>query len=200
MSEIIINRDFKPAGQFERYYLVFNIFLGVLISWVSLIWFAIPLFDMNQELILLYLFVITVVPIAAIAFWNGLYYKTIIYHLSETEMTWKRGVWFRQTGIVPYNRITNVDIIQGPLMRFFKISNLRIQTAGYSAQKNAEIKIQGIENAEMLRELIMKYVRNKEPVAAATGGDDKIFSGDKQITGDIILELREIKEILRTKQ
>ena len=200
MSEIVIKSDFKPAIQFERYYLIFNIFLGVFISWISLVWFAIPLLNMNPDFLLIYLFAITFVPVAFIGYWNGLYYKTIIYHLNETEMTWKRGVWFRQTGIVPYNRITNVDIIQGPLMRRFNISNLRIQTAGYSAQKNAEIKIQGIENAEMLRGLIMDFVRDKEPVAAATGGEERKKYGNEQVSGDILMELREIKEILRTKQ
>ncbi|MBN2734586.1 MAG: PH domain-containing protein [Methanomicrobiaceae archaeon] len=199
MPEINIKQDFKPAKQFEKYYLIFNLFLGVVISWLCLIWFVIPVYDTYPDFLIVYLFVITVLPVAAIGFWNGLYYNTIIYHLNETEMTWKRGVWFRQTGIVPYNRITNVDIIQGPLMRIFKISNLRIQTAGYSTQKNAEIKIQGIENAEMLRELIMEFVRNKEPVAAATGGLNKKPADISMLSNEVLTELKEIKEILKSR-
>jgi len=75
MSEINLNTDFKPAKQFERYYLIFNIFLGVIISWISLVWIVFPLLDINQDFLIPYLFVITVVPIAAIAFWNRLYYN-----------------------------------------------------------------------------------------------------------------------------
>jgi len=52
----------------------------------------------------------------------------------------------------PYNRITNVDIAQGPLMRFFSFSALRVQTAGYSAQARAEIVLNGIEDAGDLQE------------------------------------------------
>ena len=53
------------------------------------------------------------------------------YELKDDEMSWKRGVWFRRTGILPYNRITNLDVIQGPVMRMLGISTLSIQTAGY---------------------------------------------------------------------
>ncbi|MEM2082887.1 MAG: PH domain-containing protein [Nitrososphaerota archaeon] len=33
------------------------------------------------------------------------------YKLTEDEIIWKRGVWFKSTGIVPYNRITNIDVV-----------------------------------------------------------------------------------------
>lgn len=51
-------------------------------------------------------------------------------------------------GIVPYNRITNLDIRQGPVMRILGLSTLSIQTAGYSGQAIPEIKIEGVEHAE----------------------------------------------------
>jgi len=63
--------------------------------------------------------------------WTRLYYVSMWYEMKEDEMGWKRGVWFRRTGIVPYNRITNLDVIQGPVMRLLGISTLSIQTAGY---------------------------------------------------------------------
>jgi membrane protein YdbS with pleckstrin-like domain len=48
--------------------------------------------------------------------WVRLYYVSMWYELRDDEMSWKRGVWFRRTGVVPYNRITNLDVIQGPVM------------------------------------------------------------------------------------
>jgi membrane protein YdbS with pleckstrin-like domain len=81
------------------------------------------------------------------------------YELRDDAMSWKRGVWFHRTGIVPFNRITNLDIIQGPVMRMLGISTLSIQTAGYSGQAVPEIRIEGIEHAEVLRELIRSLVR-----------------------------------------
>ena len=111
--------------------------------------------------------------IAFVLGWVHLYYKSVVYHLNETEMTWKRGVWFRKTGIVPYNRITNIDISQGPVMRLFSISNLQIQTAGSSGNKAmSEISIIGMEDAEPLRAFIMDFVRGTPPVSAVTGSGE----------------------------
>ncbi len=48
------------------------------------------------------------------AYWIPKYCISMVYRLTDHDMTWRRGVWFKKTGIVPYNRITNVDIDQGP--------------------------------------------------------------------------------------
>ncbi|HVP25128.1 MAG TPA: PH domain-containing protein [Methanomicrobiales archaeon] len=97
--------------------------------------------------------------------WVGMYYDSMWYELRDDEMNWKRGVWFRRTGIVPYNRITNLDLVQGPVMRALGISTLSIQTAGYSGQATPEIRIEAIEHAEELRELVRTLVRGH------SGGD-----------------------------
>src|SRR5512136_469308 len=91
--------------------------------------------------------------------WVGMYYDSMSYELRDDEINWKRGVWFRTTGIVPYNRITNLDVRQGPFMRYLRISTLAIQTAGYSGQAVPEIRIEAIEHAEELREVIRTMVR-----------------------------------------
>jgi membrane protein YdbS with pleckstrin-like domain len=49
-------------------------------------------------------------------------------------MSWKRGIWFQTTGIVTYNRITILDVRQGPVRRAPEISMLAVRTAGYSGQ------------------------------------------------------------------
>ncbi|NVO67867.1 PH domain-containing protein [Methanofollis tationis] len=187
-EEITIGKEFKPAPRFRAYY-----FLSLIIVIVFLVAFAIlPTIFAGAPLPVILAIALGISAIAVfVGAWIPMYYQSILYHLTPTEMTWRRGVWFRQTGIVPYNRITNVDIIQGPVMRYFGISDLRIQTAGYSAQPQAEIKLMGIEEPEPLRELIMAQVRGRAPVAAATGGAET--SGEE---GDVIAELRAIRHLL----
>ncbi len=144
------------------------------------------------------------IPIAAVlafvAVWIPLYYRSVIYQLTPTEISWRRGVWFRQTGIVPYNRITNVDITQGPLMRYFGFSSLRVQTAGYSAQARAEINLNGIEDAEDLRETIMSFVRGAPPVATE-GQPEQPAAPPRTVAGDdaILAELKAIRRLLERK-
>lgn len=46
--------------------------------------------------------VIVIVLVIVFFVWAGLYYQSLWYELREDDMIWKRGVWFRKTGIVPY--------------------------------------------------------------------------------------------------
>ena len=185
---ITIGEDFKPSPQFKTYYYLCLILTSLLVT--AFIIFPVAI---AEEPVLYILFGGGLIAVVAfVAVWIPLYYRSVVYHLSGTEMTWKRGVWFMGTGIVPYNRITNVDIVQGPLMRIFGISDLRIQTAGYSAQAQAEIRIEGIEEPEEVRELIMAQVRGRPSVAATTGGEETAPAPEDAV----LAELRAIRRVL----
>ena len=51
-----------------------------------------------------------VILYALLWYWVGLFYESMWYELRDDEINWKRGVWFRTTGIIAYNRITNLDV------------------------------------------------------------------------------------------
>ncbi|WP_319378885.1 PH domain-containing protein [uncultured Methanocorpusculum sp.] len=168
-----LGEDFKPAAKYTSYLALASVMAVILIwaccvGWVYFVALGEPVFVLIGEISLGVLVAILIF----VLIWSRLYYASVVYHLNDTEMTWKRGVWFRKTGIVPYNRITNVDIVQGPVMRFFGISNLKIETAGGNSGKNsAEIQLEGIADPEPLRAMIMDFVRGNVPSPVATGVD-----------------------------
>jgi len=130
--------------------------------------------------------------------WVRLYYDSMFYELHGDELRWRRGVWFRTTGIVPYSRITNLDIKQGPVMRWLHISTLAIQTAGYSGQAVPEIRIEAIEHAEELRELLRNAMRSCSGAGDGTGTGKflaKPLEGPVATTGTGLLILDELKRI-----
>jgi uncharacterized protein len=133
--------------------------------------------------------------------WVGMYYDSMSYELREDEINWKRGVWFRTTGIVPYNRIVNLDLRQGPLMRFLRISTLAIQTAGYSGQAVPEIKVEAIENAEELRELIRSHVRGCLSHEDGTGSAKPSSTpSGVSVHQQMLAELQQIRSLLEQKR
>jgi membrane protein YdbS with pleckstrin-like domain len=181
-----INETFSPDPALAKYYyLTFAIVLIIALP------FCFGMIAVAGEIA----GILITIPIIAILvftlYWLPLYYRSIRYELTQTEITWRRGVWFRQNAIVPYSRITNVDIVQGPVMRLFGISSLRIQTAGYSAQPNAELRLDGITDPETLRELIMGFVRSGPGIATESGGAEI-----QQSSHDPLLE--EIRQIRTT--
>lgn len=190
MNEIQIKLDeeFRPAPQFKRLYynyLLLATVFGILTWYIPVLLFA------PFTVILGFL-----IPILAIlifvSYWIPKYYDTMLYKLTQNELIWRRGVWFKKTGIVPYNRITNIDIVQGPVSRSLGIASIKIQTAGYSGPANggriAEITIEGMEQFEDLRELIMGFVRCKKPLAVETYEED--------INLKILNELVKIRELM----
>ena len=183
MSEKIkvkINEEFRPAPQLKKLYWIYfvlAIFLGVLWWCIPVILFAPPVITVCISLPIVAVLIFT-------AYWIPKYYDSIVYKLTENEIIWKRGVWFKNTGIVPYNRITNIDITQGPISRKLGIAALKIQTAGYSGQQaRSEIRINGIEDFEELREVIMGFVKGKKPVAVETYEEENI---DSRILNEVV--------------
>ena len=193
-SPIKTGEEFRPAPQLKKLYYLY--FLAALII-VSLVWFV------PYSLILVFAgfepfstaFSLLVILITLLAlYWIPKYYRTITYKLTGSDMTWRRGVWFRNTGIVPYNRITNIDITQGPVSRALGIASLRIQTAGYSGGQSgarlAEIQIEGVEKFEELREFIMAFVRGKKPVAVETYSE---ADAENRMLGELV-KIRKLLE------
>ncbi len=168
MTDIVHNAGFKPEPVFRIY-----LFASIVVLFIILAVFFLPLgYAITEDMTGVYgaaLFLSVLFLLSCI--WVPFYYASVLYILTDNEMNWARGVLWKQTGIVPYNRITNVDIVQGPLMRIFHLSHLRIQTAGYSGNQMAEIRIQGILEPKPLRDRIMGYVHAGSPVAATTGTD-----------------------------
>ena len=188
LTPLRIGEAFKPAPRFQSY-LYASLVLTVLLLIVP--WLA-PIILFSPAAVAVVITVPVLAVIVFVVYWIPLYYESIAYRLTVTEITWQRGVWFRQTGIVPYNRITNVDIVQGPLMRFFSFSAVRVQTAGYSAQARAEIVLNGIADPKDLEEKIMNFVRRTGPVAV--GGEP-----EQPLTADATVEeLRAIRRLLES--
>lgn len=145
--------------------------------------------------------IIILISLVVFYVWAGLNYKSMWYELREDEMSWKRGVWFRRRGVVPYNRITNLDVKQGPVIGALGISTLAVQTAGYSGQAVPEIRIEGMDYAEELHELIRMLVRQPAANGDGTGGVQARAQTVPLTTDQKVLdELVRIRQLLETQR
>jgi len=190
-----LNTPFKPSVALTTWFIVdFALIILLILSCLLVTQILASEPDwLITGLILTGLLILIVIFVA----WVRLYYQSMWYELRDDEMSWKRGVWFRRTGIVPYNRITNLDVIQGPVMRRVGISTLSIQTAGYSGQAVPEIRIEGIEHADDLRELIRSLVRQSGMQNDGTGGT---FPTGVPTDQKIIEELVKIRTLLEQQK
>jgi membrane protein YdbS with pleckstrin-like domain len=183
-----IDREFKPSPKLKSlYYTYFALaILIAILPWLApIVLFTPPIISSFISIPIFFILIFT-------AYWISKYFDTIFYKLTKNEIFWRRGLWFKTTGIVPYNRITNIDISQGPLSRSFGLSSLTIQTAGYSVgtARSAEIRLDGITNPKELRDFIMDFIDKKRPAAVET------FESE-DIDVKILNELVKIRKLLK---
>ena len=198
-SSFALNTPFKPHPSLVTWF-VADFLLVVLLMLCSSYLPVLAFSGIDPLVSLLVLFGIVILS-AGFILWVRLYYESMWYELHEDEMRWRRGVWFKRTGIVPYNRITNLDLVQGPVMRALSISTLSIQTAGYSGQAVPEILIEAIEQAEELRELIRTLVRKGSGGdGTGTGAIQRMAGTGTTVDRQVLEELQKIRLLLEQKR
>jgi len=77
------------------------------------------------------------------------------YWLEGFTLRIDSGVFFLKRKSIPLDRVTDVVLNQGPLLRFFNIWRLDIQTAGTGTQCSAEGHLYGIVNPESVRDRLI---------------------------------------------
>lgn len=115
---------------------------------------------------------IPVLPIVAIITWliSDRMIKAMSAQLFTRKLVVKRGIFFVVEKSIPLEKITDVALSQGPIMRFFGIHGLSFETAGQSGA-GALVSLVGIKDAITFRETILaqKDALSGEPLSAQRG-------------------------------
>jgi membrane protein YdbS with pleckstrin-like domain len=91
------------------------------------------------------------------------FFNSLEYRIESDSISGKKGVFWRKTSTVPYHKITNIDVTQGPLQRMFDIGNIHCQTAGAGGPQGAkaELVLRGIFNPEETKNTISVRLSKK---------------------------------------
>ncbi len=120
-------------------------------------------------------FVLTasIVGIPLLIFWfpigyvlTGRYLERVRCVLTEKNLHVARGVLVRQEKTVPLDKITDLAMSHGPIMRSLGLRGLSVETAGQSGPGSL-IKLVGIEGTEEFRAAVLAQ---RERVGGAGGG------------------------------
>jgi len=149
-----------------------------------------------------------VVVMIPIIIWIPYAFRALEYYIDDEGVKMKGGVIWKKFVTVPYHKITNVDITQGPMQRYYNIGTIHVQTAGAGGQQGqkAELKMNGIRELEEIRNAIVSKLKdstfslsniNPEEKKARPAEPD---AADKSsIFEEILNELREIKLIIKSR-
>jgi putative membrane protein len=74
--------------------------------------------------------------------------------LTDTALKVRKGIFIRIEKTIPLEKITDMGMVQGPIMRYFNLHRLTIETAGQSGQ-GALVSLTGIIDAKSFREAVL---------------------------------------------
>ena len=93
-------------------------------------------------------------------------YDSTWYVLSDRSMRIRRGIWTIHETTITFENVQNVNIVQGPLQRWFGFANLSVSTAGGGSSSEPGSMsahsgwLEGITNAEELRQRILEKAQH----------------------------------------
>ena len=136
-------------------------------------------------LIMISLFIVTI-PITLIV---AIVYKIVLTRviaswdcvLMTRSLNVKKGVFNKIEKTVPLEKITDLQMVQGPIMRMFSLHRISVETAGQSGPGSL-ISLIGIKDTEAFRKEVLEQRDRMSGTSTKTSDSEK---------GDVLTEIRD---------
>jgi len=126
------------------------------------------------------------------------YWRRFRFTYDDRQMRVFSGLWWRKQVLIPFARITNIDLMQGPWQRSRKLATLKIQTAGQGGTATAETRLWSQDNFEELRDELLKRVVRMRTQITGDGTTDELQGVEGEAPWDEIVRiLKRIEENTR---
>ena len=189
------DKTFKPVGTLRTFWLtvwIIWLLVGLLLGATPVLLqtvFDLQIRGLLPSIITIVTLLVFMIPTGI---WLPAYHRSIEYGIDSESVRSKRGVFWKRVTTVPFHKITNIDISQGPLQRAFGIGTIHVQAAGAGGSQGgqAELLLQGIEDLEGLRYRLLTH-------SLENGLDRKAERPGGDLHGSIAPILEEITRIRR---
>ena len=145
----------------------------------------------------------TIVGIPLILLWvplglyfTGRYLEKMECILTSKALKVKKGILVRVEKTIPLEKITDMGMIQGPIMRHFGLHTLTVETAGQSGPGSL-VSLTGIVDAEAFRETVLNQ-RDTSSTSPAERSPTTDPTLGQNSTNEILVEIRD--SLLRLEQ
>ncbi|ABN60207.1 PH domain-containing protein [Shewanella baltica] len=126
------------------------------------------------------------------------YIRNISAELTSNKLIVRRGILTRTENSVPLDKITDMALIQGPIMRLFGLHKLTVETAGQSGA-GALISLVGIVDAPQFRTRVLeqkeRLTQRPHPASPSVQPDDALL----QNVVEMAASLKRIEALLSQK-
>ena len=139
---------------------------------------------------------ILLIPIIAVIYWVWYAPRYRQFHTLELDgmnVKSKRGVVFRSETNVPLERITDVSVHQGPLMRSFGVYKVSVESAGQTQLQGAATII-GVSDPYDFRDAVLQNVEmtKQRTGSESAGAVDAPAAAGSDVQAELLTEIRDI--------
>lgn len=166
-TQILQTAEFNP--RIKRYLLIY----GMLISIITIV-----------GIVLLPIYFI-IAPIII-----NKYFDRLSAELTTRALRFEKGVLFHVERTIPLDKIQDLTFKEGPLLKFFGLSILKVETAGGSGQGQADLTLIGITDASDFRS---KVLDQRDKVT-----DNQYQSSTTETDESTLAVLKEIRDSLKS--
>ncbi|MES2513993.1 MAG: PH domain-containing protein [Bacteroidota bacterium] len=184
MTEEIVLREATFSPRVKTY--IFFVVLGVLFTTI-IGWIVIPfwIFGLGQWL-------------------SGKYFKTLSCQITNKNLKFSKGLILHIEKTIPVENIQDLSFVGGPILRYFGLTLIKIETAGGGGGPHAQsmMSMLGINDAESFKTQILqqreKVINQKHGYGNVNVNQQQSPAIDNtQLLTDIKNELIEIKNALK---
>ena len=125
------------------------------------------------------IFGIVLIPLWLIfgSYYLNRYFDNLYCELTTRALHFKKGVLFTTERTIPLDKIQDLTFKEGPLLRYFGLSSLMIETAGNSAANMTDMKLVGIMDASKFRQMVLEQ-RDEITYSRINGEKDQSTAED----------------------
>lgn len=121
------------------------------------------------------------------------YYDSLECNLTEKHLEFKKGAMWRIEKTIPLENIQDLAFVETPLLKYFNMRLLKIETAGSSNAQGADMRLMGIENAKEFKE---KVLRQREILVAGKESSNMVSGTRMDREDEMISLLKEVRDAL----
>ena len=102
-----------------------------------------------------------------------LYWKRFEYRVGAAEIRIDSGILSRTHRSIPFDRVQDVDITQGPVARLLGLAQVKFETGASAGQEEGVLQAIALERAHELRELVRARRAGIAPAAEAAADEEE---------------------------
>jgi len=136
-------------------------------------------------------FLPVIVPI--VIWYQRRHFAVLRVVLTNRDLKIHRGVWVREEKTIPLEKITDLRVFQGPIMRYFNVTGLAVETAGQASGAAALATVYGIVETENFRDQVLAQ---RDRIADAEDDSAAEMAKPAPAESEVVQLLTEIKDTL----